>query len=289
MGRHHRQGKWRLTYTVILGITIVSALSPVGLLLLDQPTPQSVEATQAFAITTTPIQESPVVSTKDQPLLSKQPKQQQQQQHTKSTHKPIIKTTPTPKPQPQPQPKSKPQPSPTKTKETPKPVPKPVPKAEVKTTNEPKAKVSTNPRPTTSTTQRVVPQPTTTVVATKSTPPSTQTSSLGKVVDVAKRYVGLGIPYRMGGNSVTGGMDCSHFVWTVFKEAGYSYTYRDSAGLASWAQRTKDPKPGDLVLYSGHVGIYAGNGMMVHHGRDGGAFFVKVYTQNLIGYGKVPL
>lgn len=93
----------------------------------------------------------------------------------------------------------------------------------------------------------------------------------------------------MGGNSLTGGMDCSHFVWMVLKEAGYSTQYRDSGDLAAWAQRTSNPQPGDLVLYSGHVGIYAGNGMMIDQGRSGGAFFRAVYKENFIGYGRMPL
>jgi cell wall-associated NlpC family hydrolase len=92
----------------------------------------------------------------------------------------------------------------------------------------------------------------------------------------------------MGGDSLTTGIDCSHFVWRVLKEAGLSVPYRDSSALASWTKRTTNPQPGDLVLYRGHVGIYAGNGMMVHHGKPGGAFFIKVYTQNLIGYGRIP-
>jgi hypothetical protein len=29
--------------------------------------------------------------------------------------------------------------------------------------------------------------------------------------------------------------------------------------------------------------------MMVHHGKAGGAFFIKVYKNNFIGYGRMPL
>lgn len=132
------------------------------------------------------------------------------------------------------------------------------------------------------------PTPTPTKTTTQEQPPKLQSPSRQQLVSIAQKYVGRGIPYRMGGNSLTSGMDCSHFIWMVFKEAGYNFTYRDSAGLASWTTRVTDPQPGDLVLYRGHAGIYAGGGMMVHHGRDGGAFFSKVYTNNFIGYGRIP-
>lgn len=148
------------------------------------------------------------------------------------------------------------------------------------TTNTQKPTTTTSPRTTTT-------AATTTTTATKEPPPPS--SSVGeRVVAVAKTYVGDNLPYRMGGDSLTTGIDCSHFVWRVFKEAGLSVPYRSSSALAVWTKRVTTPQIGDLVLYSGHVGIYAGNGMMVHHGKPGGAFFIKVYKDNFIGYGRIP-
>lgn len=110
------------------------------------------------------------------------------------------------------------------------------------------------------------------------------------IVAVAKRYVDRGIPYVMGGNSISGGMDCSHFVWMVLKEAGYATGYRDSSALASWTTRTSTPQPGDLVLFRGHVGIYVGSGMMVDQGSSGGAHLREIkYYNNFIGYGRIPI
>lgn len=117
--------------------------------------------------------------------------------------------------------------------------------------------------------------------------PVSRIKSSSRVVNVAKKYVGRNLHYRMGGNSFKTGIDCSHFVYRVFQEAGRDVPYRSSSALARSAQRIKNPVPGDLVLYRGHVGIYAGNGMMIHHGREGGAFLVKVYKQNFIGYGRI--
>jgi cell wall-associated NlpC family hydrolase len=117
--------------------------------------------------------------------------------------------------------------------------------------------------------------------------PLSSIKSNSRVVNVAKKYVGRNLHYRYGGNSFKTGIDCSHFVWRVFQEAGYKVPYRSSSALAREVKRVKNPIPGDLVLYRGHVGIYVGNGMMVHHGRSGGAFLVKVYKQNFIGYGRM--
>lgn len=158
------------------------------------------------------------------------------------------------------------------------------------------------PKPTTvrRTTTPVPPPPTTTVKKTPSPsptstpkeeppPPKAQPPSHQLLANLAQKYVGRGIPYRMGGNSLTTGMDCSHFIWMVLKEAGYNVPYRDSGGLASWTIRTTNPQPGDLVLYRGHAGIYVGDGKMIGQGKPGGAHLQSVYTQNFIGYGRIPL
>ena len=154
------------------------------------------------------------------------------------------------------------------------------------TTRPPARSTSTStPNPTRTATAIPTAQTKTTQVPVSS-PTSTGTGT--RIVAVAKTYVGDNLPYRMGGDSLTTGIDCSHFIHRVLTESGYKTTYRSSSALATWTKRVTDPQPGDLVLYSGHVGIYAGGGMMVHHGKPGGAFFSKVYTQNFIGYGRLP-
>ena len=52
--------------------------------------------------------------------------------------------------------------------------------------------------------------------------------------------------------------DCSHFVHLVYSDAGLTYAYQSSRELYRGAPeftRVKKPQPGDLIVWSGHVGI----------------------------------
>ena len=83
------------------------------------------------------------------------------------------------------------------------------------------------------------------------------------VVDYARQF--LGNPYVYGGQSLTRGTDCSGFVRSVYKNFGIylprtSYSMRSVGHAVSYSEIL----PGDIVCYSGHVGIYAGNGQIVN-------------------------
>jgi cell wall-associated NlpC family hydrolase len=112
----------------------------------------------------------------------------------------------------------------------------------------------------------------------------------------------VGYPYVWGGTSpgpetqfgstASGGFDCSGFVWRVYKLTTYAgerslagvlhgrTTYQMS-GEVPRSQRLSagQPEPGDLLFFGhgpgskpseiDHMGIYAGNGWMVHSSGQG--------------------
>lgn len=87
----------------------------------------------------------------------------------------------------------------------------------------------------------------------------------------------VGTPYVWGGNSLTNGVDCSGLVVQVFKHYGINLprTTYDMIGEGK-AVGMKGLRPGDLVFFDfgarpgpDHVGIYLGNGKMIHAPRPG--------------------
>ncbi|MDE6906398.1 MAG: C40 family peptidase [Lachnospiraceae bacterium] len=92
-----------------------------------------------------------------------------------------------------------------------------------------------------------------------------QNSSLGSsIANFALQFVGN--PYVYGGTSLTNGADCSGFVQSVFKNFGISLprTSGEQGQCGTNVGGIGNARPGDLVSYSGHIGIYIGNGQIVH-------------------------
>ncbi|WMC93766.1 C40 family peptidase [Kineothrix sp. MB12-C1] len=90
-------------------------------------------------------------------------------------------------------------------------------------------------------------------------------SSTGRsVADYALQFVGN--PYVYGGTSLTNGADCSGFVMSVYANFGVSLPHSSAAdrNVGSAVNGLENAQPGDLVCYSGHVGLYIGNGQIVH-------------------------
>ena len=92
------------------------------------------------------------------------------------------------------------------------------------------------------------------------------------ILKEAEKY--LGFPYVWGGSSPSTSFDCSGFVSYVYNQCGWDFGRLGAQGLYNICSRTSSPRPGDLVFFVGtydtagisHVGIYVGDGWMLHCG-----------------------
>ncbi|PGP41581.1 N-acetylmuramoyl-L-alanine amidase [Bacillus thuringiensis] len=112
----------------------------------------------------------------------------------------------------------------------------------------------------------------------------------GGVIEKAQQY--LGLPYVWGSASPSnGGFDCSGFISYIF-----GVGRQDVAGYWNSVSKVSNPQPGDLVFFQGtykvgpsHIGIYVGNGKMIHASDNGIAYgdINSSYNQrHFLGYGR---
>ena len=120
-----------------------------------------------------------------------------------------------------------------------------------------------------------------------------------KLITEAEKY--LGYPYVWGGSSPQTSFDCSGFVCWVFKNSGVYPLGRTTAqGIFDQCTpvRPSDAKPGDIIFFTGtynsgcpvsHVGIYVGNGMMIHCGNpiQYASVNSNYWTQHFYAYGRL--
>ena len=107
----------------------------------------------------------------------------------------------------------------------------------------------------------------------------------GIAARTAERFVG--IPYRWGGDTVVGGMDCSGFVRAVYNLCGVNIprTSREQFRVGETVAKV-DLQDGDLVFFGSsddeinHVGIYVGGGRFVHAPRRGDDIKVSTLDEN---------
>ncbi|MCC8140168.1 MAG: NlpC/P60 family protein [Lachnospiraceae bacterium] len=102
-------------------------------------------------------------------------------------------------------------------------------------------------------------------------------TTFANLIREAEKY--LGYPYVWGGSSPRTGFDCSGYVCWVLNHCGNGWDVgRTTAqGLLGYCEVVSEDEaqPGDLVFFEGtygtggvsHVGIYVGNGMMIHAGN----------------------
>lgn len=121
-----------------------------------------------------------------------------------------------------------------------------------------------------------------------------------KMIHEAEKY--LGYPYVWGGASPSTSFDCSGFVSWVINNCGNGWNVgRQTAdGLRSCCAQVSpsQAKPGDLIFFQGtyntpgasHVGIYVGNGMMIHCGSPIQYTSIEsaYWQQHFMAFGRLP-
>ena len=117
---------------------------------------------------------------------------------------------------------------------------------------------------------------------------TSETSAIGtSVVEYAKQF--LGNPYVYGGTSLTSGCDCSGFVMSVYAHFGYSLPHSSSSMRSVGKAVSKsDLQPGDILCFSGHVGIYMGDNMFIHAANESKGIITtslssSYYVQKYVG------
>jgi cell wall-associated NlpC family hydrolase len=104
--------------------------------------------------------------------------------------------------------------------------------------------------------------------------PEENQSAAQQIVSAA--YSFLGIPYVWGGTT-TAGFDCSGMVQAAHAAAEISIPRVSwDQGAAGVEVSASEALPGDIVYYGWHVGIYIGNGQMIHAPEEGDV--VKIST-----------
>lgn len=98
-----------------------------------------------------------------------------------------------------------------------------------------------------------------------------------RLITEAEKY--LCYPYVLGGSNPSTSFDCSGFVCWVYQASGvYPLSRTTAQGIFNQCAVVSraDAKPGDIIFFTGtynagepvtHVGIFVGNGMMIHCGN----------------------
>lgn len=104
---------------------------------------------------------------------------------------------------------------------------------------------------------------------------------IGRILRTA--YSMRGVPYVFGGTSPYG-FDCSGFTQYAFASAGIALPRAADTQYYSYRKiSSKELRPGDLVFFEtycagpSHVGIYVGDGQMIHAGSSTGITVASIF------------
>ena len=102
---------------------------------------------------------------------------------------------------------------------------------------------------------------------------SSNSMKINKMVSKLKRHVGK--TWYVFSGSTPSGWDCSGLTKWAYGQMGIELEHRASK-QESYGTKVQDPKIGDLVIFkysksktAYHVGVYVGNGNMIHAPRNG--------------------
>lgn len=129
-------------------------------------------------------------------------------------------------------------------------------------------------------------------------PEALSDAKFAAMIKEAEKY--LGFPYVWGGASPSTSFDCSGFVSWVVNHSGWNFGRLTAEGLRQKCVRVspENAKPGDLIFFektyntagASHVGIYVGNGMMIHCGDpiQYASVNSSYFRSHFMMYGRLP-
>ena len=129
-------------------------------------------------------------------------------------------------------------------------------------------------------------------------PEALEDATFAAMIGEAEKY--LGFPYVWGGSNPDTSFDCSGFVSWVINQSGWDVGRLGAQGLYDICTPVSEPAPGDLVFFTGtydagvpvsHVGLYVGDGWMIHAGDPisyqnlSGSY----YQSHFYAWGRLPV
>ena len=124
-----------------------------------------------------------------------------------------------------------------------------------------------------------------------------ENETFAAMISEAEKY--LGYPYVWGGSNPNTSFDCSGFVSWIINHSGWNVGRLGAQGLYNICTPTNNPRPGDLIFFTGtfaadtpvtHVGLYVGDGWMIHAGDPISYASVNsnYFRAHFYAYGRLP-